>query len=68
VADSGAALATAGRQVEIACAALKESGVTMFSEEDYQRFPLLDRNAPHPCVKVWGYDPRLEREAEVTAH
>ncbi len=48
-----AALASAGQQVERACAALKESGVTEFSEEDYQRFPILDRTAPHPCAKVW---------------
>jgi WD40 repeat protein len=41
-------------QVRMACAKLKEIGVTKFSSADYVRFPILDRDAPHPCEKVWA--------------
>lgn len=45
-------------QVRIACETLREIGVMDFSEADWLRFPILDRGAPHPCAKVWGFDPR----------
>jgi hypothetical protein len=54
-------------QVRMACARLKETGVEVFSEADYQRFPILDRSAPHPCAKVWGFDPRMTLAAKAGA-
>jgi WD40 repeat protein len=51
-------LESAEAQVRRACEALQKIGVTDFSELDRQRFAILDRNAPHPCRHVWGFDPR----------
>jgi WD40 repeat protein len=56
---------TPERHVELACQRLKLIGMTAFSEQDYGRLPLLDRKAPHPCAKVWGFDPRA-RSGTVT--
>ncbi len=56
-------LARADEQVRMACDKLKSIGVLDFSDEDYSRFPILDRKAPHPCAKAWGFDPRTKREA-----
>lgn len=60
-------LAEAKNQVRSACVTLKEIGVMEFSDADYARFPILNREAPHPCAKVWGFDPRVTREAVLAA-
>ena len=45
-------------RVVMACEALARVGMRDFSSEDFQRFAILDRDAPHPCARVWGFDPR----------
>jgi WD40 repeat protein len=50
-------------QVRLACERLKEVGVMEFTKADQIRFSILGRNAPHPCAKAWGFDPRVKREA-----
>lgn len=44
---------SAREQLKIACDQLRSIGVTRLAEADYQRFPVLDRNAPHPCETAW---------------
>jgi WD40 repeat protein len=51
-------------QVRQTCDSLAAIGAMEFTEADYVRFPILDREAPHPCRHVWGFDPRVKREAE----
>ncbi len=46
--------APASEQVIEACDMLERIGVTQLTEADYARFPILDRNAPHPCAKIWA--------------
>lgn len=50
--------ASAEEQVRTACETLREIGVMDFLEMEWQRFPILNRTAPHPCRHVWGFDPR----------
>lgn len=53
--------ADAAGEVAAACEMLRAVGVMDFAEADWQRFPILDRSAPHPCRGVWGFDPRSGR-------
>lgn len=46
---------SAEEQVWATCDMLRKIGVTEFAEADYKRFPILDRSAPHPCAKIWGF-------------
>jgi WD40 repeat protein len=52
-------LAEAKEQVRSACTTLKEIGVMEFSDVEYARFPILNREEPHPCTNFWGFDPRV---------
>ena len=58
------AQASAKEQVRLACDRLRSTGVLDFSDQDYARFPILDRKTSHPCAGVWGFDPRVKTEAK----
>jgi WD40 repeat protein len=55
--------ADAAGEVQAACAMLKAAGVEDFAEDDWLRFPLLNREKAHPCAGVWGFDPRQRGQA-----
>jgi WD40 repeat protein len=44
---------SAVKQKQLACERLWEIGMREFTADDYQRFPFLDRDARHPCEKIW---------------